>query len=1103
MYLEYFKVKLNWQLPVIVLLLLVPLSIVTPLLFHTLVESFAIVVAILTFVVAFNTYPFSNSHFLMYIGCGYFWVGMLDFAHMITFSSFNMFPSVDEEVTIHFWILARIIEIFVLVSFTSFVSKPVHPKRVFWLFGLASIIGLILVAFGLLPRLYSEGTGLTTTKIVGEYILITACLIAAYRLYKIRQTLNQSVYKLLLISIALTIFAEICLTLYEHLNDVPLIIGHFFKLLSFWLVYVALVESTLTQPFKSLLLSTDTFNGLPDAIALLSSNGIVLNANNCAHSFSGATEITQRESIVGQSAHNVFHNPKQSIEECSICSSFKTLSTPTTHEVELEQGWFELTLIPTRKVSDETLILHVCRNIKRRVEAQSKYTKSNQLYTVLRLTNKATIISQTRQQLCDSVCRISVENGGFLMADIGFIKDQEIVPVSSYGDTSKHFSLMDICLDDLESSEGPIGVAIKTQKVSCINDIENDLSFASKKEEALACGFRSQATIPIVQNQQCIGVFVLYADEVGAFDEETLDLLTVLSDDISSIIGYIQVEEKRRLAEAKLKQLSLAIEQSKSAIFITDLSGKIEYINPYFTVLMGYTETEVIDQNIEILFDPQSDSVLEAYWDAVKRGGDWQNEILTKTQDNASFWAYLSVSPIFNSEGNVDQIVWSSKDNTELHRAQETINHLAYYDALTNLPNRRLFHDRFQQAIVAAKRHKMKLALMYFDLDNFKAVNDRRGHDFGDLLLKDVAATLGKNIRETDTVARLGGDEFAIIINDLSDNKYLMHIASNVLQQLNSKRMLINREVSITTSIGISLFPDDGETCEQLLKCADMAMYHAKDKGRNNFQFFEEFLNINAQYHMKLERKIIGALEKQHFILHYQPQFNIDTGNLSGVEVLIRWPDPEQGMVSPGEFIPIAEESSLIVRIGEWVMEHACREFKSMIDQGLPPVKMAVNISAVQFQDTKSLLKTIEGAIDNSGLPSHLLQLELTESVLIKNVSETLAVIDELRLKNITFAIDDFGTGYSSLSYLKNFPVDIVKIDQSFIRDIENDSNGRAIIRAISLMAHELDLKVLAEGIENHEQLTFLKSNNCDFAQGFFLAKPISADDLLNTFGKK
>lgn len=1098
MYLENFHARLDWRLPFVFLLFLLPVAHFNFALFHTLVEGGAIFVAVLAFVVAYNTYPFSQSHYLMYLGSGYFWVGMLDLCHTLAYPPLSVFTSVKADITVDFWLLARALECVVLASFTWFVNKEVHRHLLFAGFGL-SFAGLTYFGFsGGFGTLFSASTGLTPVKIIGEFFVVLGLLFALWRIWQVREWFYRPIVRLFIASIGLTVSAELVFTLMADYGNNTLMVGHLLKLASFWLIYVALVESTLTQPFKSLSISTDTFNALPDAIVVIERSGKILHANNSAREFGGG------EDIVGKQVHQVFHDPKVTQDDCPVCQQVLNEQFSPAQDIQRKEHWFEITLSNISYYGKGDVLLHVSRDITVVAEAQLNYHTANRLYTVLRLTNKAIISSKTKQDLLDAVCHIAVDHGGFDMAWIGMIEKDTVVPVSSRGDCNNYLNTLVVKMDDSPLSKGPVGIALKSGHVAFVNDIENDPSFKPWRDAALVCGYRSIAAVPVIQQSQCVGVFVIYAGFVDAFDPQTLELLTSLSDDISSVVAFIQAEEKRIAAEKMLKQLSLAIEQSKSAILITDIKGTIEYINPYYTDLTGYTESEVLGKNMAVFPRlPTTQRLLIECREKVLSGEDWHGEVESLTKSGESYWAIQSVSPIVDKKNQITHIVWTAEDNTDLHNAHETISKLAYFDALTGLPNRRLYQDRFSQAISAAKRHRVKLAVFYLDLDNFKVINDSWGHDFGDILLKHVADQLSSAVREMDTVARLGGDEFSIIINDVEDNNDVMHVAAEILTRLNRKTKLGGRELSITTSLGISLYPDDGEDAATLMKNADMAMYHAKEKGKNNYQFFEEFLNIKAQQRISMEQRIEQAIANDAFALYYQPQFNIHTEELSGVEALIRWPDGDGGFVSPAEFIPIAEESALIIDIGNWVIRHACHEFKTLIDQGFPQVKVAINISANQFHQPKVLINVLEEALQQSGLPSHLLQLELTEGVLIEDVNETIAIIDKLKQNNISFAIDDFGTGYSSLSYLKSFPADLIKIDRSFVLDIETDCNDQAIIRAISVMAHELDLKVLAEGVENQQQLAFLRDHQCDYVQGYYFAKPMPAGELLERFGSQ
>lgn len=1100
MYLENFHAKLDWRLPVLFLALLVPVAATNFLLFHTIVEFVTVIVAVLAFVVAFNTYPFSQSHFLMFLGCGYFWIGMLDLFHALSYSQIGLFKWQAKDAPVHFWVFARSLEALTLLFFVDFVARPVSRIPLFLFFAAVAALCVVLESTNSMPVFYSAEKGtLTTEKFISELVIIGIFCFAAFRVYRIRQIFNSSIFTLFMWSIILTIVAEIVFLYTGEYARLFVIVGHIFKLLSFWLIYVALVESTLTQPFKTLSISSDTFNALPDVITVVDALGNVLHANHSARTF-GGTELINSKDI---NIHQQFHNTELTPQNCPVCQSLLKRKKLSGYEVKVDQRWFQISLSNINYYGQDNVMLQVCRDVTLSKEAELNYHTANRLYTVLRLTNKAIIKSKSKQDLLDSVCDIAVSHGGFAMAWIGMIDGDRVELVSSMGDNCNYLANLNVKLGDSMLGKGPVGVAISGAQVTYVNNVEVDPSFAPWRDAALSCGFKSMAAIPVMQHEHCVGAFVIYSANYDAFDLQTLELLSSLSDDISSVVAYIQAEEKRLAAESKLYQLSRAIEQSKSAIMITDVDGAIEYVNSFYTHLTGYEQDYVIGQNVR-QFNRSDDTCqkLEQCFAAVLAGNKWHGEVKSLKSDGAEFWSKETVSPIFGDDGKLTNIVWTTEDNTELHDAQETISQLAYFDALTGLPNRRLYHDRFNQAIVAAKRHRTKLAVFYLDLDNFKMINDSWGHDFGDLLLKHVAETLTSSVREMDTVSRLGGDEFSVIINDVVDDKYVMHIADNILHKLNQKVELAGRELTIATSIGISIYPDDAEDGKELMKNADMAMYHAKERGKNTFQFFEEFLNANAQYRLQMENRIQNALDNDEFQLYYQPQFDIHTEALCGVEALIRWPDGEGGFTAPSEFIPIAEETSLIIDIGNWVVHQACQEFKALFEQGFPQVKVAVNISANQFKQSRLLKKTIFGALELWKFPAHLLQLEITEGVLIDDINATVEVIEQIKEKEVTFAIDDFGTGYSSLSYLKTFAVDIIKIDRSFVNDIENDPNDQAIIRAIGSMAHELDLAVLAEGVENKAQLDFLRQHQCDYVQGFYYAKPMPASQLLARFGK-
>jgi diguanylate cyclase (GGDEF)-like protein/PAS domain S-box-containing protein len=457
-------------------------------------------------------------------------------------------------------------------------------------------------------------------------------------------------------------------------------------------------------------------------------------------------------------------------------------------------------------------------------------------------------------------------------------------------------------------------------------------------------------------------------------------------------------------------------------------------------------------------------------------------------------YIFFNAAPIRNGNGELLAVIQSVEDKTERKRYKEQLEQHASHDVLTDLPNRNLLADRIQQALHIARRKGRQVAVFFIDLDNFKHINDNLEHDAGDLLLKEMAVRLNRTVRAGDTLARLGGDEFVIVVSDLAEAAQAAHLAAKLQAAIAEPLILNDREFILTCSIGISMFPRDGEDAQALLKNADIAMYRAKEQGRNNSQYYSAEMNARSLTHMNLENLLRHALEKNELMLYYQPKVNLRTGKITGMEALIRWQSPELGMVSPAEFIQIAEETGLIKPIGEWVVRTACRQNKAWQDAHLTPLTVAVNVSARQFRE-KNLSRIVGEALRETGLAPHYLEIELTESLVMHNVETVAAILAELKEMGISLAMDDFGTGYSSLSCLKRFPFDKLKIDQSFIRDITTVPDSAAIARTVIAMAHNLHMKVIAEGVETEGQLNYLFRNDCDEIQGYFFSLPLPPAD--------
>jgi diguanylate cyclase (GGDEF)-like protein/PAS domain S-box-containing protein len=499
--------------------------------------------------------------------------------------------------------------------------------------------------------------------------------------------------------------------------------------------------------------------------------------------------------------------------------------------------------------------------------------------------------------------------------------------------------------------------------------------------------------------------------------------------------------------------------------------------------------------------------VTESQWDehrkTLERRETFKNfvyQVKTETGELRTF--SISGSPIFGTNGEFRGYRGVGSDITERKLADQQIEFLAFHDALTGLPNRMLMQDRFEQAMAQAERDGSKVALVFLDLDNFKSINDTLGHDAGDALLRQVATRLRECVRDTDTISRQGGDEFLIVLRDLPDTEVASAIMLKIMERLQEPFLADSQEISTSVSMGASIFPGDGNDFETLRRQADMAMYQAKDAGRNTYRFFDEAMNVEATEHLLLRNGLRRALERSEFVLHYQPQIDLASGAVIGVEALIRWNHPELGMVAPARFIPVAEESGLIVPIGQWVLREACRQAVAWKRAGLPALTMAVNLSAVQFK-RGDVEQSVMQALEQTGLNPALLELELTESILIQNVESVLATVKRLKLLGVKISIDDFGTGYSSLSYLKRFDIDKLKIDQSFVRDLATDPDDAAIVRAIIQMARSLNLRTIAEGVESAEMQQQLRIFQCDEAQGYHFARPMPAQEMERYLAEK
>ncbi|BBJ00248.1 hypothetical protein FGKAn22_19400 [Ferrigenium kumadai] len=564
-------------------------------------------------------------------------------------------------------------------------------------------------------------------------------------------------------------------------------------------------------------------------------------------------------------------------------------------------------------------------------------------------------------------------------------------------------------------------------------------------------------------------------------------------------LGTVQDISQQKATEEKLRIAAIAFE-TQEAIVVTDAQARIISVNRSFERLTGYTAAEAIGQNPRILQSGKHDAdFYKTMWESLSEYGSWSGEMWDKRKDGLVYPKWLNITSVRNEENEVTHYVAIFMDITERKRAEEEIHRLAYYDTLTQLPNRRLFMNRLDQAISASHRSSQHGALLFMDLDNFKILNDTKGHDVGDMLLVEVANRLRLCVRETDTVARLGGDEFVILLQDLSSSEILAGnqvrvVGQKIIEAINAPYILKQHEHHTSPSIGACLFRERGISADELLKRADTAMYQAKAAGRNAMHFFEASMQIQLESRAALEKELRHALAKDELQLYYQLQVN-NKRRIIGAEVLLRWINPERGFISPAQFIPLAEETGLILPIGQWVLETACQQLKRW--EAAPETRylqLAVNVSARQFRQA-DFAKRVQETLKMTGVNPALLKLELTESLVLVNVEDTIQKMNELKNVGVQFSMDDFGTGYSSLSYLKRLPLSQIKVDQSFVRDIVIDKSDAVIVKTIIDMSKNFGLDVIAEGVETEEQLEILQNNGCSAFQGYLFSKPVPAKE--------
>ena len=790
-----------------------------------------------------------------------------------------------------------------------------------------------------------------------------------------------------------------------------------------------------------------------------------------------------------------------------------------------------------------------------KAKAEEQKDRLTRMYASLSATNEAIMRAKSPAELFELVCEAAASGGKFTSTTIGLVRPGKdfLDIVATAGPTAQATRKVRLSVrEDRPEGRGISGIAFRSRKACISNDYLNDPRGVTFHGSIRGDGGSAVAAFPLFSRGQPVGILLFIAAEQDAFTPGFVELLQRVADNISFALDNFELAYEKNKADRQrdhLTRMFAALSATNEAIMRAKTRAEMFELVCAAAVLGGkFTSTTIVvaEPGEEFLrlaatkgrnsdrvrstrfsisadrpegrgltgtaFRTKAPAIMNdfltndrtAHWHTLARQGGTRSgagfPLLRKDGEAVGVLLFLAAEEDVFTDDMVELLAKLAEnisfalDNfdraDEKTKADERIEYLASHDSLTKLPNREMFNELLRHAIEAARRNQRQFAVLFIDLDRFKIINDSLGHDAGDLLLVEIANRLRHTLRSSDVVARLGGDEFVVILEEAAERHDVEQIARNLLSVLSQPLQLSGHECHTTASIGIAMYPSDGSDVKTLTKNADMAMYLAKEDGKNGFRFFTKEVKTQSIERLTLESALRRALERDQFELHYQPKVDMATGQITGVEALLRWTHPDLGVLPPAQFIPLAEETGLIVPIGRWVLKQACAQNMAWQRRGLRPVSMAVNLSPRQFVD-EQLLQDIDEALAASGMSPVLLQLEVTESMVMRNVSRAVKVLDAIRSRGIRLAIDDFGTGYSSMSLMKQFPIDTIKIDRSFVRDLPSDSEDRAIAQAIISMGKALGMTVIAEGVETAEQYTFLQNHDCDEMQGFLFSEPV------------
>tara|TARA_R110002167_G_scaffold101150_4_gene263764 strand:- start:1618 stop:4743 length:3126 start_codon:yes stop_codon:yes gene_type:complete len=838
----------------------------------------------------------------------------------------------------------------------------------------------------------------------------------------------------------------------------------------------------------------------PDSIVVTDQQGCITLVNQQTETLFGYS----RDELIGRKVEQLIapELAQQHVQNRSQFLASQQLRLEKRRDLGLPARSKDGTIIPVEinlgslNQQGKVTVTAIIRDIRDRLHAEEKILYLNRVYKLLSRCNQALVKAADEARLLDNFCRNIVEIGGYTTAWVGYSQPNRVKPfriVASVNNQAEGMNRDALACD----RDCPACQVLAEAKAQAFDP--QMLSLSQRNCLGLdADGPLSRGIVlPLIDNNLVFGVLTIMAAQEAVFDDqEELRLLNELAGDLSFGISALRMDIAKRQSEAVLHLRERALDAARNGILLLDALAEgypVVYVNPAFCRITGYELADLQEHCLSLLVREDSDqSGLNEIRLALHNHSSAETVLRSYRKDNSLFWNEIVISPVPDESGVVCHFVVVINDISERMTYQASLEHRSNHDPLTQLPNRNLLNDRLQQALIYSQRHAHKSAILIVDLDRFKNINDSLSHEVGDRLICEMARRLSGLVAKGDTLSRWGGDEFVLVFPDIQSREEVAGTIRRILNEIAVPVQLEPQSLTITCSIGCSFYPDDATEPDTLLQYADAAMYRAKELGGNRFQFFEQAFTLAVQARFSTENALRQALIEQQLEMHYQPVIDLATGAICGAEALVRWNHPEYGLVAPGEFIPIAEESGLIVDIGNQVIEMVCRQLKTWQDQGLGLDHIAINVAAKQFS-VATMHADLSAQVAAAGLVPGAIEFELTETVLIQDQPESRENLRRLKASGFSLSLDDFGTGYSSLNYLRKFPVNRIKIDQSFVRDLSIDSDCASLVLTILSMAKSFHCTVVAEGVETLEQLQFLQQHQCDYIQGFYFSKPLPA----------